>query len=189
MARICESRFRPTFHAGLPHRPGPGLVRLLLLHTIHIHIHLLHAAFPPHTAHTTSNFFSTHLLRLAAQEPQCHAPPIPPSHAQPHPHHRPDRGSCHPRHRDAEVGRPALAQAEGKALRAEGDGLLDGAVDALAVGDVEVGEIVLGLIVIDQHYHRRPGLIHRSVRRTTSMEKEGRGERERDLQGHQRTYT
>lgn len=75
----------------------------------------------------------------------CHPRPSSPSHAQAHPHHRSKGRSCHPRHPwDAEVGRPgALAEAEGEALRAEGDGLLDGAVDALAVGDVEVGEVVL----------------------------------------------
>lgn len=38
----------------------------------------------------------------------------------------------------------AEVDAEGKALDAERDVLLDGCVDALAGGDVEVGEIVLG---------------------------------------------
>ena len=97
-----------------------------------------------------------------------------PSHAQPHPHHRSKGCSCHPRHRDAEISRSALAEAEGEALRAEGDGLVDGGVDALAVDDVEVCEVVL---IIKIPHGSASGLLRLTI-----------VEGERDLREHQRTY-
>ena len=48
----------------------------------------------------------------------------------------------------------AQVDAEGKALDAECDVLLDGCVDALTCGDVEVGEIVLGAVRVGS----RPGV-------------------------------